>query len=146
MYNTKDIESQHFLIIFLDILNKHVPIKKKYIRANQSSFMTRELGKAIMRRSKLRSRLLKDKSEVSRKTYTIQRNYWLNLFKKFNRRYLANIKISNSTDNKAFWETVKLLFSDKVNHIEVINLIDNGLTLSNDVKIAETFNKFRNIA
>ena len=41
--------------------------KKKYIRANQSNFMTRKLSKAIMKRSKLRNRFLKEKGEVSRK-------------------------------------------------------------------------------
>ena len=43
-------------IEFLDILNKHAPIKKKFVRANQSNFMTGKLRKAIMKRSKLRNR------------------------------------------------------------------------------------------
>ena len=34
--------------ILLEILNKHAPMKKKYIIANQISFMTKELSKAIM--------------------------------------------------------------------------------------------------
>ena len=74
-YDLCNIEYQHFLNIFLDILNKHAPIKKKYIRANQSNFMTRKLSKAIMKRSKLRNRFLKEKNEASRKAYNIQRNY-----------------------------------------------------------------------
>ena len=56
--------------------------KKKYIRANQSNFMTGKLSKAIMKRSKLRNRFLKEKSEASRKAYNIQRNYCVNLLKK----------------------------------------------------------------
>ena len=55
--------------------------------------------------------------------------------------YFANIKISNTTDNKKFWQTVKPLFTDKINHRETINLIDNGVTLSNDEEIGETSNK-----
>ena len=82
-----------------------------------------------MKRSKLCNRFLKEKSEVSR------------------REYFANIKINNIADNKKFWQTVKTLFSDKINHRETINLIDNEVTLSNDEEIAETFNKyFCNIA
>ena len=146
-YNLCNIEYQHFLNIFLDVLNKHAPIKKKYIRANQSNFMTRKLSKAIMKRSKLRNRFLKEKSEASRKAYNIQRNYCVNFLKKTKRKYFANIKINNIADNKKFWQTVKLLFSDKVIHRETINLIDNQITLSNDEEIAETFNKyFWNIA
>ena len=42
---------------------------------------------------------------------------------------------------------MKPLFSDKINHIETISLIDNGVTLSNDEEIIKTFSKyFCNIA
>ena len=109
--------------------------------------MTGKLSKAIMKRSKLRNRFLKEKSEVSRKAYNIQRNYCVNLLRKTKREYFANIKINNIADNNKFWQTVKPLFSDKINHRETINLIDNEVTLSNDEEIAETFNKyFCNIA
>ena len=141
-YDLCNIEYQHFLNIFLDILNKHAPIKKKYIRANQSNFMTRKLSKAIMKRSKLRNRFLKEKTEASRKAYNIQRNYCVNLLKKTKREYFANIKINNIADNKKFWQTVTPYFSDKINHKETINLIHNEVTLSNDKEIAEAFNKY----
>ena len=42
-------------IFFLKVLNKHAPIKTKYLRANHSTFVTKELSKAIMLRSKLRN-------------------------------------------------------------------------------------------
>ena len=53
-YDLCNIEYQHFLNISLDILNKHVPIKKKYISTNQSNSMSRKVSKAILKRSKLR--------------------------------------------------------------------------------------------
>ena len=103
--------------------------------------MTGKLDKAIMKRSKLRNRFLKEKREASRKAYNMQRNYCVNLLKT-KREYFANVKINNIADNKKFWQTVKPLFSDKINHRETINLIDNEVTLSNDEEIAETFNIF----
>ena len=122
-YDLCNIEYQHFLNIFLDILKKHAPFKKKC--------MTRELSKAIMKRSKLRKRFLKEKEkgEVSRRAYTTQRNYCVNLMRKTKREYFANIKINNIADNKKLWQTIKPLFSDEVNHRETINLIDNELYL-----------------
>ena len=33
-----------------DILNKHAPLKKKYVRANNSPFMKKQLRKMIMNR------------------------------------------------------------------------------------------------
>ena len=46
---------------FLTILDKHAPIKKNYLRANHANFMTKQLRKAIMKRSKLRNDFLKDR-------------------------------------------------------------------------------------
>ena len=62
--------------------------------------MRRELSKAIVKKSKLRNRLLQEKSEVSRKAYT--RNYYVNLLRETKREYFANIKI-NKIANKHFW-------------------------------------------
>ena len=40
---------------FIETLDKFAPLKKNYIRANHSKFVTKELSKAIMLRSKLRN-------------------------------------------------------------------------------------------
>ena len=42
-----------FKNIFLRVLKKHAPIKTKYLRTNHSPFVTKDLRKAIMLRSKL---------------------------------------------------------------------------------------------
>ena len=41
--------------------DKHAPLKKRYVRANQQNFMDKELNQAIMVRSKLRNKYLKCK-------------------------------------------------------------------------------------
>ena len=46
----------------LCILNKHTPIKRKYAHATEAPFMTKELHKAIIKRSKLSNEFLKTKS------------------------------------------------------------------------------------
>ena len=53
-----NMKYQHFLNIFIEILNKHAPMKKKYLRAKQKRFMTKDLHKAIMKRSRLRNKFL----------------------------------------------------------------------------------------
>ena len=55
--------------LFFCIFNKHVPIKRKYVRANEAPFMTKELHKAIMKRSRLRNKFLKKESITDRKKY-----------------------------------------------------------------------------
>ena len=46
-------ELSEFTEIFLSILDKYAPKKQKFIRANNSNFVTKNLRKAIMKRSKL---------------------------------------------------------------------------------------------
>ena len=62
------------------------------------------------------------------KAYTTQRNYCVNLLRKTRREYFANMKINHIVDIRKFWQTVKLLFSDKINHRDTINLIGNRIT------------------
>ena len=66
-HDINNIEYQHFLNIFIEILNKHAPMKIKYLRANHGKFMTKGLHKAIMKRSRLRNKFLRDRTETSRK-------------------------------------------------------------------------------
>ena len=42
------LEFENLLNIFIEALNKHAPMKKKYSRANQGEFMAKELNRAIM--------------------------------------------------------------------------------------------------
>ena len=41
--------------IFTSTLNKYIPIKRKYIRANNASYMTKRLIQNISHRTKLKS-------------------------------------------------------------------------------------------
>ena len=56
------------------IFNKLAPIRKRYLRASEAAFMTKELHNVIMKRSRYRNKFLKDKSQTSRENYKIQRN------------------------------------------------------------------------
>ena len=44
-------ELSEFAEIFLSILDKYAPKRQKFIGANNSNFVTKNLGKAIMKRS-----------------------------------------------------------------------------------------------
>ena len=45
------INYQEFDKTFIEILNKHAPMKKKLVSGNQVPYMTKTLRKAIMRKS-----------------------------------------------------------------------------------------------
>ena len=59
------MEYQHFLNIFIKVLNKHAPMKQKYLRANQGRFVTKNLRKAIMKRYRLRNKFLSGWTDIS---------------------------------------------------------------------------------
>ena len=58
-------------------------------------------------------------------------------------KYYESFDISKITDNKTFWKTISPLFSNKsyLNNSRII-LLENGDTLSEESKVADTFNEF----
>ena len=125
----------------LSVLDKHAPKKLKYIRSNNCNFMTKELRKAIMNRSKLRNKFLKTRSEESKRRFNRQRNFCVSLLRKIKRRFFGKLGHRVVSDNRKFWKTVVPLFSEKAFHKESIILNNNNKTISNNEELAETFNK-----
>ena len=56
MYKYNNDTHSTFSDAFRSELDRHAPLKRKMIRENQGLFMTKQLSKAIMNRSKLRNR------------------------------------------------------------------------------------------
>ena len=86
-FDLQFISNDTFINIFMEILNVHAPIKFKYIRANNNLFMTKELRKAIMQRSKLRNRLNRLKTPEANAAYKRQRNYCTSLLRRTKRDF-----------------------------------------------------------
>ena len=74
VFVNKDDELQKCCKTNMDTLNSFAPIKKKYAPGNQMPFMTKNLSKEIMTRSRLRNKYLKHEKEENRLLYTQQRN------------------------------------------------------------------------
>ena len=70
-----NIGRTQFEIRFLATLDKYAPQKKRLVMANNSPFMTDELYKAIMVRSRLRNKFIKLKAMESRANYKKLRNF-----------------------------------------------------------------------
>ena len=59
MYKDHNDKFSAFTNVFRYVLDKHAPLKTKTIRGNHKPFMTKNLSKAIINRSRLRSKYLK---------------------------------------------------------------------------------------
>ena len=66
---------ESFEDVLLKILNKQAPLKKKVSGANQAPYMTKTLRKAIMRRSELDSKYLKNKTTEKKTRFKKQNNF-----------------------------------------------------------------------
>ena len=100
--------------IFMDLLNKFAPLKCKYLRANHFKFMTKELSKPIMLRTRFRHQFLKMKTPEAKAKYNKQRNICVSLTRKAKRNYYESLDLNKTCDNKKFCATVKPLFSNKI--------------------------------
>ncbi len=129
-----------------DTLNRHAPLKKKYLRANDGPFMTKALRKAMMHRKRLRNRYIKNRTEENLKAFKTQRNLCVKLLRKTKSDYYRNLDLGDLTDNRKFWKTVKPVFSNEVQINSSVTLIEDGKMITEDSEIAEIFsNYFANI-
>ena len=59
---------------FLGIVNKHAPLKKKFVRGNNAPFMNREFQEEIYVRSRLRNKYWVEPTTENKVAYQKQRN------------------------------------------------------------------------
>ena len=55
--------------MFLEVLNAHAPIKRKLLRANHVSYMTKPFRKAIIKTSELENKFVKNKTNENFRSY-----------------------------------------------------------------------------
>ena len=89
---------QRFCDISINILNRHAPCTKK--RGNQMPFITKDLSKAIMKRSRMSNNFLKNRTGENKTLYTKQRSYCASLLKKYKKKYFVNLNEKDILDNK----------------------------------------------
>ena len=128
--------------MFLLILEKHVPKKQKFIRVNNPNFVTKNLRKATIKRSKLWKKYLCEKPNEAKSLYNKQRNLFASTLLKNKRDYFLNLSNEIVTDERKLWKTISHLFSKKAFHRECATLKESTETITNNEELAETFNTY----
>ena len=116
--------------------------KRNAIRRNQSSFISKEISKTIMKRTDLRNKFLIDKADEIRQAFVKQRNYCVSLLRKWKRNYYSNLDAKDITDIKKFWKTVKPRFFDKTKSAVSITLKDNNKIVERQNEVANNLIDF----
>ena len=97
--------------------------------------MTKELHKAIIKRSRLRNKFLKTKPITDRKIYNVQRNYSKKLLTSTKKSYFNNLEKSKINNNRSFLKTI-------VQESEKINLNEEGKNVSDNAELCRIFNNY----
>ena len=94
----------NFTKVFRLVLDKYTPLKVKKVRENQGPFMTKELSKAIMNKSKIRNRNKYHKFPSRKNLLALKEVKKLcnKLIKSVKKAYFRKITGKGFANNKAF--------------------------------------------
>ena len=112
-FEYNEFEFDPFNTALSEAIERHAPIKRRYVRANQAPFINKTINKEIIKRSQLRNKFL-----------NTQRNLYASLPRREKKNLCNNISTRDIIDNKIFWKTVKPLFTDEVQAKSKITLIE----------------------
>ena len=117
---------------FSKILDKHAPIQHKIVRGNNAEFMNRELQKATMKRSRLKNKFNRWKSNANWEEFRKQRNLCTRIKRKAKISHFENL-CKNPSSNE-FWKTVKPFITDKGHYTSEDYMLEENDDLIKDDK------------
>ena len=91
---------------------RDLQIRSRYASCKKI-FMNKELSKAIITRTRLRNKFIRNRRAENRENFNKQHTYCVLLVRKSKREFYGNLNEKNVTDNKTFWKAMKLSFQVK---------------------------------
>ena len=139
--STADNEYHELTLAVQKVIDKHAPLKTKFVRGNNAPFVTKEMRKAIMNRSRHKNNYNKWKSrenflklENSIKEVKVQTE-------KAKRDYFSKASEDGVMTNRTFWKTMKPLMTNKgVMSSGTIIIEENGVLVSDEKELVNIFN------
>ena len=130
---------ENFTSTFGEILNRHAPLKNKFIRGNEGGFANKKLRKAWYTRSRLRNTYNKNATDDNWNNFKTQRNICTSL----KRKAKKNFFIEKTKDRESFWKIFGPYITNRVKHSQedYIVSVDDEL-ITDKKKVANSFNKY----
>ena len=91
IFSFDQFDVSNFKEKIFNIFDKHVPIKQKYLRVNEAPFMTKELHRETMKRSRLLNNFLRTKSQKDKVKYNKQRNICKKLLRATKKLFFSSL-------------------------------------------------------
>ena len=104
--------------------------------------MNKTLSKAIMLRTNLRNKFLKNRSNENKTNYLKQRNHCVSVLRKTKREYYSNLDEKKICGNKTFWKIVKPMLSKEIKYNEIITLLENDEIIKTEKGTAKVLRAF----
>ena len=142
LYKSCDEPYKKLSEIFNDILNYYAPLKEKQVRGNHAPFMTKELSKAIMEKSKARNKYLKWPSQENNLSQKNPKNKCNTLTRKAKKNFFREATKDGIMSNKRFWSTVKPFLTNKgcISN-DFISIEKDDELISNEKELVELFHE-----
>ena len=116
------------------------PEKTKKIRGNNKPYVSNEMRKEIMLRSRLKRKANKSQLPEDILQYKSQRNRVVTLNRKNKKYFFSRLHIK--CDQKNFWEACKPILSSRPSKkLSKIHLEKNGIVIADDLEISQILNK-----
>ena len=107
MYKINNKMYSTFTMGFRLVLDKLAPLKVKKIQGNQGPFMTKELWKAIINKSKIRNKYQKWPSRENSLALKEAKTFCNKLTQSVKKLYFRKVTGKSFVNSKTFWNTVK---------------------------------------
>ena len=124
---------------FIEVLDKHAPLKKKTLRANDAPYMTKILRKAMMKRTELATKYNKTRKIEDYHNFRKHKNYVNRLYKRERKSYFNSLAKNDVESIKKFWKVWKPLISDNCKAQNKITLVEGNNIISDESKVANEF-------
>ena len=120
----------------------YAPLKKKFVRANEVTYMSKAPKKAFADRSRLENQYYKNRSDERLRAYKKQKNVCNRLYRKERKLYYTNLNPKEITDSRKFWKTVKHFLSDRGAGKTGIILVEGDEIIQGDSEVAKVLSDF----
>lgn len=130
-------------MMFLGVINKHAPLKKKRIRNKKSPWLNAGIKRSMIERDKLKSTAIRTNFSEDWSNYKKAKNRVNNKIKETKTQYYKEHFRSNSGKPREIWKSINEVMSRNTKNDSNINSIKTnaGSTTSPEV-MSETFNKY----
>ena len=130
---------------FIEVIEKHAPLKKKTLRANNAPYMTKILRKAMMKITELATKYNKTRKLDDYNNFRKHRNYVNRLYKRERKAYFNSLDRKDIQDVRKFWKLWKPVISDNHKTQNSITLVKGKEIISDENLVAKEFeNEFSN--